>query len=300
MVLDLFFTLYSVSHYQSNGFLTSINQNISGYYQYPECFEFLFSDIALKYFDPENAKDCKLCNYTSNNEISDSTKKDLIITFCTLKTLNVALFQRTLRTTRSNASLVVLFDNVALNSMDKVTLEFFKNCSTQIIMIPQFPFPARGAEIKNFLMPLMYTFLMVNRHLINRVIFADIFDCLFQRDPFSSEFIKKGEIHLVRELFTNENHLGKLNWPRCYFHDFKWVRSYDFQINSGYFAGYIDEFLIFMNVFCKYTKYNRCMDQGIVNIIYQLNMLDPYGVIKCHYTDLIGDFHMYKEIIWRM
>ena len=173
---------------------------------------------------------------------------------------------------------MVLFDNVALNSMDKVTLEFFKNCSTQIIMIPQFPFPARGAEIKNFLMPLMYTFLMVNRHLINRVIFADIFDCLFQRDPFSSEFIKKGEIHLVRELFTNENHLGKLNWPRCYFHDFKWVRSYDFQINSGYFAGYIDEFLIFMNVFCKYTKYNRCMDQGIVNIIYQLNMLDPYGV----------------------
>ena len=118
----------------------------------------------------------------------------------------------------------------------------------------------------------------MNKHLINRVIFVDLFDVLFQRDPFSSKYIKKGEIHIVRETITNREHLGKLNWPRCYFHDFTWVRWDDFQINSGYFGGYIEEILIFMNVFCQYSRYNRCIDQGLVNVMDQWQMLDKYGI----------------------
>ena len=81
----------------STQLLQSVNQNFTGFYQFPTCLEFLESDITLKYFDPEMAKDCALCKFTSNNDISDSTKKDVIITYSSLKTMNIALLQRTLR-----------------------------------------------------------------------------------------------------------------------------------------------------------------------------------------------------------
>ena len=40
---------------------------------------------------------------------------------------NIALLQRTLRTTKSNASLVILLDRTAINSIDDRTFQFFEN-----------------------------------------------------------------------------------------------------------------------------------------------------------------------------
>ena len=36
--------------------------------------------------------------------------------------------------------------------------------------------------------------------------------------------------------------------------------------------------LCFLNVFCQYAKYNNCVDQGLVNVMYNWNMLDPYNI----------------------
>ena len=255
-----------------------IKQGTSGYYQFNTCLEFVVSNAKLKYFDPEEAKNCKLCNFTSINDISDSTKKDVIISFSILKTHNLALLQRTLRTTKSNASLVLLLDQQAIDSLDEITKQFFKNCSTQVVIMPVEVFQSHDASPKNFMIPLMYLFLKMNRHLINRVIFVDLFDTVFQSDPFSSKFIRRGEIHIVREVITNMQHVGNINWPRCYFPNFKWNDPNGFQLNSGYYGGYIDDILVFLNVFCQYTRYNRCHDQAFVNIMYNWHMLDKYHV----------------------
>ena len=274
--------------------IISVTSGTSGYYQFPTCLEFLSYDITLKYFDPSLAKDCNLCDYTSNNDISDSTPRDVIITYSVKQTMNVALLQRTLRTVKSNASLVIMLDQEALNSIDDVTKQFFKNCSTQVILSPPLPFNSWDQSVKNFMMPLMYLFLKMNRHLINRVMFVDLFDVVFQRDPFSSHYIRKGELHMTRELVTNRNHVGQLRWPQCYFPDFTWDDLDRCQYNSGYFAGYIDEVLTFLNVFCQYTKYNKCIDQGLVNIMYQRKMLDKYGV---KFADVFPDewiLHVYN------
>ena len=125
-----------------------------------------------------------------------------------------------MRTTRSNASLVIIMDHSAINSIDPVTMEFFKNCSTQVIEIPPAPFHWWWAGSKNYLFPVVYLFLKMNKHLINREIVVDMHDTLFQRDPFSSHYIRKGEIHFTRENKTNRIHVGKLAWPRCYFPNF--------------------------------------------------------------------------------
>ena len=92
--------------------------------------------------------------------------------------------------------------------------------------------------------------------MINRVICVDLFDTLFQGDPFN-HFLRKHEVHMVRELLRNREHGCGLIWPRCYFPNYHYNDPNDFQINSGYIGGYVDEFLSFMNVFCQYTKYNR-------------------------------------------
>ena len=253
-----------------------INYRTTGYYQFPTCFEFFNCDVKLRYYNPLMATDCLLCNY-SNVGFSDSTKRDVIITYAAKKVMNIALLQRTLRTTKTNSSLVIMLDMEALNSIDFITFQFFKNCSTQIVITPDIPFKSTGNSCKHFFIPLMYLFLKINRYLIDRVIFVDLYDTLFQGDPFN-EFIRKNEIHLVRELVTNNQHCGKLKWPQCYFPDFQWNDPNEYQYNSGYFGAFIDEMLCFLKVLCQYTKYNKCHDQALVNIIYNWNLLHPFKI----------------------
>ena len=199
--------------------------------------------------------------------------------------MNIALLQRTLRTTKSNASLVILLDNQALSSIDPITFQFFKNCSTQVVIIPDVPYASSGYECKNFLFSLVYLFIKFNRYMINRVICVDLFDTLFQGDPFN-HFLRKHEVHMVRELLRNREHGCGLIWPRCYFPNYHYNDPNDFQLNSGYIGGYTDEFLCFMNVFCQYNKYDNCPDQGLINIMYNWNMLQPYHV---KFADIFPD-----------
>ena len=54
-----------------------------------------------------------------------------------------------------------------------------------------------------------------------------------------------------------------------------------------------------MNVFCQYTKYNRCVDQGLVNVMYNWNLLQPYHV---KFADIFLDERVlipYKHILKR-
>ena len=69
----------------------NILEGTSGYYQFPTLLELFEEDIKLKYYDPELSKNCKLCDFISDNEISDSTKKDVIIAFAAKKVMNIAL-----------------------------------------------------------------------------------------------------------------------------------------------------------------------------------------------------------------
>ena len=181
----------------------------TGFYQFYTCFDFLNCDIKLQYYDPENAKNCLLCNY-SNVGFSDSSKRDVVISFAAKNVMNIALLQRTLRTTGSNASLVILLDNQAMNTIDPITYQFFKNCSTQVVITPDVPYASSGFECKNFLFSLVYLFIKFNRYMINKVIFVDLFDTLFQGDPFN-QFLRKHEVHVLRELLRNREHCGGLN-----------------------------------------------------------------------------------------
>ena len=215
------FILFSI--YLQNDYLLPfhffIDKWTTGYYQFETCLEFLNNDLKLQYYDPKKAKNCLLCDY-KNVGYSDSSQRDVIITYAAKKVWNIALLQRTLRTTKSNASLVILLDREAIDSIDNITFKFFENCSTQVVLIPDVPYKSHHFGCKNYLIPLMYLFLKYNRFMINRVIFVDLYDTLFQGDPFNS-LIRKQEIHIVRELIRNHEHVGKLNWPRCYFPNFQ-------------------------------------------------------------------------------
>ena len=139
---SLFFLIFFYIIYFQNHFLVSnsiyfyIIFETTGYYQYPTSFEFLTNDIQLKYFDPENAKNCLLCNFTSE-EKSNSTKRDIIIACAANDIMNIALLQRTLRTTKSNASLVLFLDSNALNTKLILKLKNFSRIVQHKLLLLQ-------------------------------------------------------------------------------------------------------------------------------------------------------------------
>ena len=245
-----------------------IRNSQSGYYLFKSVLEFTVKPKPIKYYTQRN-KNCVLCNYSGTNPLANSTPRDVVITFASKAVCNLVPFQRTLRTCGCNATLVILLDDRAYNSLDEATKKFTEDCHTQIILTPNAPIRNRHPiATKCFMLHLAFEFLRENELLINRVIFDDLFDTLFQEDPFSTNF-PKDKLHM-----THENWLNKDNeiYP-------KWFTVYDKNfaltpetrnlptINSGYFGAPVGIFIAFINEILKILAFDGRHDQGAVNYL---------------------------------
>ena len=248
------------------------------FFQFPTSLEFVIANHKIEYFNKEQYKHCNLCNFTSDNQNSNSTKRDVVFSFASQKVYNFALFQRTLRTTGSNATIVLILDNESFYSIDSDTLKFTEECGTQIIKCPSSSVSLSKQATKNYMFHIAYLFFKQNEGLIDRIIFLDLFDGLFLADPFN-DFIKYDQIHMSREHMMNEFNPMLLTWINQYDPKFNFDIKNKFinTINSGYFGAFYDGMIVFLRVFLEYTKFNNAIDQGLINLMYFRHMLRPYG-----------------------
>ena len=267
------------------------------FFQFQTSLDFVISNNRIKYFDKQEYKNCKLCNFTSNNENSNSTKRDVVFSFASGKVLNLVLFQRTLRTTGSNATIVIFLDYIAYQSIDKDTLAFSAECGTQIIVCREPEFVFQNQATKNYMFHIAYLFFKQNEGFIDRVVFLDLFDGLFQNDPFN-DFIKHKVIHFARENMLNHFNPTSLDWIHAYDPYFTYSPSAMFvnTINSGYYGAYYEDLIVFLRVFLEHTKFNNAIDQGLINLMYLTNMLRKYDVYISpdYYEERVVHFSYYN------
>ena len=282
-IFTFFNFLIKLNKFKFHFLIFSFQPEYTGFYQFKSYIDYNVSDFTLEYYDPnKNRENCPICNFEPNNTAnfpkSDSTPRDLIVTYATYRSCNFAIYQRTLRTTKSNASLVVFFDKNAFKKTDQDTLNFAKSCGTQIILIPNAPFECSNSASKNYVFPIILEFLRLNQNRINRVIFLDLFDSLFQNDPFNGD-IPKYEVHMMREHIQNKHNRVMKRWMKDALPNYTTPHEFDdkYTINSGYFASSLPVFSTFINAFCKYARIGKYIDQAIYAYLSMEKMLDLEG-----------------------
>ena len=236
----------------------------------------LIHKLKLKKISWEN---CKLCNFTVRNTNEDSTTEDVIIGCAINSTENIILFMRTLRTTGCKAKCVLLMDQNAVLSLSRSTMKCVHDCGGQIINCGVLPVTDLR-DCQNYVYLLCYEFLYFNRPFINRVIIVDLFDTVFQGDPFNFQ-VGGYYLNIINEGsdFTSSN--GEVNE--------KWMNMYDFDLPdelteekylcTGYIGGDFDVVYNFLHVFLQYMSLGKeKTDQGEVNFLYFSGILEKYGI----------------------
>ena len=129
---------------------------------------------------------CPLCNFDPviSKSGHNSTPRDfVVVTGFGEEFTNVDLFVRTLRTTGSKAN-ILFFTNLDL--MKPELYEILKNCGVIFVDVSAFknfdPITRRKARF-----PLIFDLLNTAPQYFDRIMYLDLFDSIFQGDPFTPE-----------------------------------------------------------------------------------------------------------------
>ena len=222
-------------------------------------------------FKPFNKEKCPCCNFTvRNQEFADSTENDLIIVAGVGQVRNLGPFMRTLRTTGSKCGVVLLTDDNTI--IDPITEEIAINCGLQIYRCGIFEPPPLYYAPNAYVYYYIKAFLEKNIDKLHRVIVVDLFDTVFQGDPFNVQVngeyinaIDEGLFYLSS--WTNRqwySHADWRKWPKVPLS--KYLSLY---LCSGYFGGNAKDLLKLITVFVNfYDYYSNAPDQGVFNYLF--------------------------------
>ena len=135
---------------------------------------------------PIDFSKCPVCNFTpvKARSPSDSTDRDaLIVTAFGSEFTGVDLFVRTFRTSGSKARLI-MFTNHDL--MPKEMYQLLTDCGVNIVDVPVFK-KAPPLQRRKSRFPLIFDLVNTIPEHFNRIMYLDLFDSLFQGDPFIAE-----------------------------------------------------------------------------------------------------------------
>ena len=242
-------------------------------------FELLLSnEFKLKYY--AKSPNCSLCNFSvRNSDLSNSSPKDVSIIPGVGLTQNIEVFVRTLRTTGSMSSCVILLDNITYNELSKETYKELIQCGAQIINCGPVNI-VEYIDAYNYCYAYTFFFIEANRHLIDRVIRFDMFDTVFQGDPFNTQI--DDQLNIIDE--------GTTMHTSPYFFDINavWISHFDPNIKkyngkiykcAGYIGGSIDTMYKAFGVFIEYMRLGTINnDQGAVNYFYFNNIYKKAGI----------------------
>jgi len=140
---------------------------------------------------------CPMCYFKSLNNNSNSSPRDMVLAVVINRVNNIFPWVRSLRTTGCKAKVVLLFDSVSYSHLSEDTHGLFVNCSISYFNVGYIPNVHYNAifAIKNML---GYDFLTHVCENFDRVLFVDLYDVVFQEDPFNSNIGLK-EMIITRE-----------------------------------------------------------------------------------------------------
>ena len=244
----------------------SINIHVALFYNELNTIKTFFNYIVNKTinFDKINITNCSLCNFTIRNDLPNSNKNDIIFATGIKKVVNLLPFAKTLRTTGSQAQVVVITDEIGYESISIETLKESNNCGVQIFNIGNI----KNLNPKYVGFELILSLIEYNFEFINRIIISDLYDTVFQGDPFSQR-VSSDYVQFIDEDITFLESETNVNWVKAaiYRTDFKkkWLNL--FPICSGYIIG--GKIVIFRFLIMFYSFFNfkdpYFMDQGLLN-----------------------------------
>ena len=255
-------------------------------------------------FQQEPVKEtCPLCNFTVRNKnLSNSTPRDLLLVSSVGTIRNVVPLMRTLRTTGSKCSVVLLTDDQAY--IDPISLRIVTECGLQIIRCGNMELPKIGEDsykwsAYSYIYYYLRAFLSQNIDKFDRVIICDLFDVVFQGDPFNTQ-VTYDYINAIDEGVYLKDSEYNIRW--IHYAGPVELTQEDLDtpyICSGYFSGSAKNMLHLLDVFCEYVDFaTNTPDQGIFNYLFikgkQFGLKkNPFRVNELvHHTVVSKNIHM--------
>jgi hypothetical protein len=246
---------------------------------------------------------CPLCLFKVDNDgdIPNSSERDVILVLAVGQLRNVHLFVRTLRTTACRARCVLFVDQKATSGHGQDYFATLYNCGVQLVDLGPGPVAQLGTD---FLRQIVYyRFLTINHFCLDRVLVADLFDTIFQKDPFIEAF-QSDRVYYSNEGYAIKADYYNRKWMRRLF---PWIgvlfgvqnitsamRLRVFEqtiVNSGLIGGGVKPFLRHANFMVKMgnnmTWRPYCLDQPFLNAGLGLGLMQfPYQIDSLNSTFL--------------
>ena len=229
------------------------------------------------FFSKKEYNDCPSCSYESKTEkTANSSPKDLILVYSLGGVKNLILFMRTLRHVKCKATVVLFIDTDGYKTITPETKEVLKRCGMNIIDIGVYHLDSIIYRW-SFGFFAMFDFLKKHEKYINRVLICDLFDIVFQGDPFEAGKYNN-IIRFVSEAQKFSNTIDNREWIRYYLGSFpeQWNNS---QVtNSGQVCGSVREIIKFLDEYLSLFDPNdistiNTTDQAYFNLLIKQNKL---------------------------
>ena len=226
---------------------------------------------------------CPLCNFTvRNKKFANSTPRDLLLVSSVKTIRNIVPLMSTLRTTGSKCSAVLLTDDQAY--IDPISLRIVTECGLQIIRCGSMELPKIGEDsykwsAYSYIYYYLRAFLSQNIEKFDRVIICDLFDVIFQGDPFNTQ-VTYDYINAIDEGVYLRDSEPNIKWIHYAGPVELTQKDLDTPyLCSGYFSGSAKNILHLLDVFCEYVDFaTNTPDQGIFNYLFIKG--DQFGLKK--------------------
>jgi hypothetical protein len=253
------------------------------------CPRFLFTPISgyqtLADFPSKVLPSCTLCNFTVRNFRPDSSPRDVIVTSMFDQVVNVVPFIRSLRTTGSRATVILFYDASAKRKIDSNLSSFFNSCAITLLEIDLTHRSPRHSFILRHL--LFAEFFRTRYHLFDRILSVDLFDTVFQGDPFFEGFDRDSiSLNSHFEPATGTHLYGILGLIGSSDENVAYYVAHTPNMNAGLSTGGIELHLRFWECFRQMLMSGNdtvleslvYADQDIINSIVNSNLTRRAGV----------------------
>ena len=229
-----------------------------------------FDPPELRLYNSSNLN-CVLCNFASDDRKADSTPHDVVMTHSVGKLVNLLPFVRSLRSTGSNCS-IVIFISLSDYKPYKEQMKAAEDCGVQFVYVDVPKNLLKNSRFHVFI-PFYYDFILKNKNKIHRVLKCDLFDTLFQLDPFNDKYFKNNTFFMYTEKSNGYHCRDMVKLSQTHLTNGWYNRRY---YCAGVYGAEANHFLDLMKLymdFIKPTKYSievlgkNISDQDIFNYL---------------------------------
>ena len=239
-----------------------------------------------------NFSNCPLCHIENmDKKHINSTSRDCLITFAVKNVDNVFPFIRSLRTTGCKASVFILFDDESFKKFSNDTFTLFKNCSINIQNIGSFPYIYKPDDLFAYRHIYIYDFIYKMASFFDRILLADLYDSVFQNDPFFED-VDPDAFTVTREArFMHDDYHNKLRVSKVMYYNDE-TMGHIRTLNAGIMYGSPEMIMKYQNLYfhefnlSNIKETHRTCDQGYLNYFQLRRVLKPsLGKLNIWYND---------------